>query len=52
MDPHGSEPAPEEFLEADDIPVDDPLWEEFYSRPFVLPPDPLKDCWNMMQSWP
>ncbi|UTT70925.1 HNH endonuclease [Arthrobacter sp. DNA4] len=42
----------EKFLEPEAIPLDDPLWEEFYSRPFVLPPDPLKDCWNMMQPWP
>ena len=47
----GTDPQ-EKFLTPESIPLDDPLWDEFYSRPFMLPPDPLKDCWNKMQSWP
>ncbi|HKU01216.1 MAG TPA: DUF222 domain-containing protein [Arthrobacter sp.] len=49
---HDNETAQEKFLDAEQITPDDPLWEEFYSRRFVLPPDPLKDCWHMMQPWP
>ncbi|MBT2565782.1 DUF222 domain-containing protein [Arthrobacter sp. ISL-85] len=40
------------FVYPDDIPVDDAIWEDFYSSPFVLPSDPLKDCWTTMQPWP
>ncbi|MBX7442587.1 HNH endonuclease [Arthrobacter sp. MAHUQ-56] len=55
--PHGAlplniNPPPEEppggnLLDPDDLCPADPLWDDFYAKPFVLPPDPQTD-WRLL----
>ncbi|MBX7442682.1 HNH endonuclease [Arthrobacter sp. MAHUQ-56] len=55
--PHGAlsldiNPPPEEppggnLLDPDDLCPADPLWEEFYTLPYVLPPDPQAAWWSL-----
>ncbi|MFB9653871.1 HNH endonuclease signature motif containing protein [Pseudarthrobacter oxydans] len=50
-----SEPPPEEpvdgnLIEPDDIPADDPLWEDFYAAPPTLTQDPIGD-WDPLRNW-
>jgi hypothetical protein len=42
-DPPLAEPDDENLVDPSGLPASDPLWDDFYSRPFVLPPDPLED---------
>jgi hypothetical protein len=45
-DPPLEEPLDDNFLDLDDLPADDPLWEDFYALPHVLPEDPWRD-WKL-----
>ncbi|MFJ6374085.1 DUF222 domain-containing protein [Pseudarthrobacter oxydans] len=50
-----SEPPPEEpvddnLIDPDDIPADDPLWEDFYALPPMLTQDPTGD-WDPLRNW-
>jgi hypothetical protein len=47
--PPPEEPPGDNLLDVDDLPPDDPLWEEFYAMPLVLPEDPLRD-WEFLPS--
>jgi len=48
-DPSPQEPPGESLLDPSELCPTDPLWEDFYARPFVLPPDPWKD-WERLES--
>jgi hypothetical protein len=43
MDPPYEEPDDDNLIDADDIAPYDPVWDDFYAMPIVLPPDPAKD---------
>ncbi|MGN8131259.1 HNH endonuclease signature motif containing protein [Paenarthrobacter sp. 22069] len=43
-DPPPEEPPGNTMLDPDQVPAEDPLWEAFYSTPFLLPPDPQQDA--------
>jgi hypothetical protein len=43
-DPPPEEPPGNTMLDPDQVPAEDPLWETFYSTPFLLPPDPQQDA--------
>ena len=50
--PQNEEPPPGEppgggFVEASDLSPDDPLWDDFYAWPAVLPRDPVKE-WDVV----
>jgi hypothetical protein len=44
------EPPGDNLLDLGELPPDDPLWEEFYTMPVVLPEDPCRD-WELLPSW-
>ena len=46
-EPPPGEPPGEGFVEASDLSPDDPLWDDFYARPAVLPRDPVKE-WDVV----
>ncbi|KIC62621.1 HNH endonuclease signature motif containing protein, partial [Pseudarthrobacter phenanthrenivorans] len=48
-DPPLEEPDGENLLDPRGLPASDPLWEDFYARPFFLPPDPFND-WELLES--
>ncbi|WP_240685053.1 HNH endonuclease signature motif containing protein [Arthrobacter nitrophenolicus] len=43
LDPPCEEPDDDTLIDADDIAPYDPVWDDFYAMPIVLPPDPAKD---------
>lgn len=52
MDPEVEEPEVEEpdgdnLLDPEDLCAADALWDDFYAKPFVLPPDPQAD-WPLL----
>ncbi|MFJ6157245.1 DUF222 domain-containing protein [Pseudarthrobacter sp. NPDC092184] len=49
LEPPPEEPEDDNLIDLDDIPADDPLWEDFYALPPVLPQDPLN--WDPMSDW-
>jgi Domain of unknown function (DUF222) len=46
LEPPLEEPPGDNFLDPDDLPAEDPLWEDFYAAPIVLPKDPFRD-WEL-----
>ncbi|UKA68105.1 HNH endonuclease [Arthrobacter sp. FW306-05-C] len=42
-DPPPEDPPGENLLEPGELCPTDPLWEDFYAQPFILPPDPLQE---------
>ena len=42
-EPPLEEPEDDNLIDLDDIPADDPLWDDFYALPPVLPQYPLND---------
>ncbi|MFJ6158907.1 DUF222 domain-containing protein [Pseudarthrobacter sp. NPDC092184] len=48
-EPPPEEPEDDGLIDLDDIPVDDPLWNDFYALPPVLPQYPLN--WDPMNDW-
>ncbi|WP_406633103.1 DUF222 domain-containing protein [Pseudarthrobacter quantipunctorum] len=42
-EPPQEEPEDDNLIDLDDIPADDPLWDDFYALPPVLPKDPMSD---------
>jgi hypothetical protein len=46
LEPPLEEPPGDNFLDLDELPAEDPLWEDFYAAPVVLPQDPLRD-WEL-----
>jgi hypothetical protein len=42
-EPPPEEPEDDNLIDLDDIPADDPLWDDFYALPPVLPQDPMSD---------
>ncbi|MFC0457222.1 HNH endonuclease signature motif containing protein, partial [Arthrobacter liuii] len=48
-DPPFEEPSGETMLDPDELCATDPLWDGFYAKPFVLPPDPQED-WELLLS--
>ncbi|MFJ6269332.1 DUF222 domain-containing protein [Pseudarthrobacter oxydans] len=50
LEPPQEEPDDDNLIDLDDIPVDDPLWEDFYALPPVLPQYPLTD-WDALSDW-
>ncbi len=44
-DPPPEEPPGKYLLDPSELPVSDPLWEDFSAQPFVLPADPQADSW-------
>ncbi|MEW1877133.1 HNH endonuclease signature motif containing protein [Pseudarthrobacter phenanthrenivorans] len=48
-DPPLEEPDGENLLDPRGLPASDPLWEDFYARPFFLPADPFND-WELLGS--
>ncbi|HEX7201922.1 MAG TPA: HNH endonuclease signature motif containing protein, partial [Arthrobacter sp.] len=42
-EPPPEEPEDDNLIDLDDIPADDPLWDDFYALPPVLPQYPLND---------
>ncbi|MET3771141.1 HNH endonuclease signature motif containing protein [Arthrobacter nitrophenolicus] len=42
-EPPWEEPEDDTLIDADDIAPYDPVWDDFYAMPIVLPPDPEKD---------
>ncbi|MCD5344172.1 HNH endonuclease [Arthrobacter sp. AK04] len=46
-EPPPEEPEDDNLIDLDDIPADDPLWDDFYALPPVLPQYPLSD-WDPM----
>ncbi|OAE01303.1 endonuclease [Arthrobacter sp. OY3WO11] len=49
-EPPPEEPEDDNLIDLDDIPVDDPLWDDFYALPPVLPQYPLND-WDLITGW-
>jgi len=49
LDPPCEEPDDDNFIDADDIAPYDPVWDDFYAMPIVLPPDPEKDM--ALENW-
>jgi hypothetical protein len=50
LDPPGEEPEDDgNLIDADDIAPYDPVWDDFYAMPIVLPPDPQKD--QILSGW-
>ncbi|WP_350005355.1 DUF222 domain-containing protein [Pseudarthrobacter sp. WHRI 8279] len=49
-EPPPEEPEDDNLIDLDDIPADDPLWEDFYALPPVLPQYPLSD-WDPQSNW-
>ncbi len=43
LEPTCEEPADDNFIDAEDIAPYDPVWDDFYAMPVVLPPDPQRD---------
>ncbi|WP_406634118.1 DUF222 domain-containing protein [Pseudarthrobacter quantipunctorum] len=43
LEPPPEEPDDDNLIDLDDIPADDPLWDDFYALPPVLPQDPMSD---------
>jgi hypothetical protein len=43
LEPPPEEPLGDNFLDPDDLPADDRLWEDFYAMPAVLSQDPTED---------
>ncbi|WP_461189707.1 HNH endonuclease signature motif containing protein [Arthrobacter sp. Z4-13] len=53
VDPPLEEPVDDSLVDADDIPPDDHVWDDFYATPPKLPEDPLKEWeweWDMSHS--
>ncbi|MFM9275914.1 HNH endonuclease signature motif containing protein, partial [Pseudarthrobacter sp. NKDBFgelt] len=50
LEPPQEEPEDDNLIDLDDIPVDDPIWEDFYALPPVLPPYPL-NVRDPMNDW-
>ncbi|GAA3401842.1 HNH endonuclease signature motif containing protein [Pseudarthrobacter polychromogenes] len=50
LEPPQEEPEDDNLIDLDDIPVDDPLWEDFYALPPVLPQYPPTD-WDALSDW-
>ncbi|WP_411376042.1 DUF222 domain-containing protein [Arthrobacter sp. MPF02] len=48
-EPPGDEPSGEYVVDSDDFAPEDPVWDAFYAKPFILPPDPQPD-WELMLS--
>ncbi len=48
-DPPLEEPPGENLLDPSGLCPTDPLWEDFYAGPFILPPDPWQD-WELLES--
>ncbi|MFB0837493.1 MULTISPECIES: HNH endonuclease signature motif containing protein [unclassified Arthrobacter] len=42
-DPPPEDPPGQNLLEPGELCPTDPLWEDFYAQPFILPPDPLQE---------
>ncbi|WP_458781002.1 HNH endonuclease signature motif containing protein [Arthrobacter sp. D3-16] len=49
LEPPLEEPPDDNFLDPDDLPAEDPLWEAFYAGPVNLPQDPVRD-WELALS--
>ncbi|WP_420867166.1 DUF222 domain-containing protein [Arthrobacter nitrophenolicus] len=49
LDPPCEEPDDDNLIDADDIAPYDPVWDDFYAMPIVLPPDPEKDM--ALENW-
>ena len=49
LDPSWEEPDDANLIDADDIAPFDPVWDDFYAMPVVLPPDPENDL--ALSSW-
>ncbi|MFP5312511.1 MAG: DUF222 domain-containing protein [Actinomycetes bacterium] len=47
--PPPEEPQAENLLDPSELSAEDPLWEDFYAQPFVLPPDPMQD-WQALET--
>ncbi|MDP9987820.1 hypothetical protein J2S98_002989 [Arthrobacter oryzae] len=47
-DPPPEDPPGENLLEPGELCPTDPLWEDFYAQPFILPPDPEADSWLLL----
>jgi hypothetical protein len=47
--PPCEEPGDDTLIDADDIAPYDPVWDDFYAMPIVLPPDPEKDM--ALENW-
>jgi hypothetical protein len=43
LEPPPEEPEDDSLIDLDDLPVDDPLWDDFYALPPVLPQYPMND---------
>jgi hypothetical protein len=43
LEPPPEEPEDDNLIDLDDLPVDDPLWDDFYALPPVLPQYPMND---------
>ncbi|OAE03158.1 HNH endonuclease signature motif containing protein [Arthrobacter sp. OY3WO11] len=50
LEPPPEEPEDDNLIDLDDIPVDDPLWDDFYALPPVLPQYPLNDS-DALNDW-
>ncbi|WP_427115984.1 DUF222 domain-containing protein [Pseudarthrobacter scleromae] len=50
LEPPPEEPEDDNLIDLDDIPADDPLWDDFYALPPVLPKDPISD-WDAITDW-
>ena len=48
-DPPPEEPPGDEMLYPDELPLTDPLWDDFRAAPFLVPPDAAKD-WDLLPS--
>ncbi|ELT42869.1 HNH endonuclease signature motif containing protein, partial [Arthrobacter nitrophenolicus] len=48
-EPPCEEPGDDNLIDADDIAPYDPVWDDFYAMPTVLPPDPEKDM--ALENW-
>ncbi|MFF1882355.1 HNH endonuclease [Pseudarthrobacter sp. NPDC058196] len=48
-DEPAEEPPGRNLLEPDELPPTDPLWDDFYAMPFLLPPDPAGH-WDVLLS--
>ncbi|MCD5341381.1 HNH endonuclease [Arthrobacter sp. AK04] len=49
-EPPPEEPEDDNLIDLDDIPPDDPLWDDFYALPPILPQYPLND-WDPINDW-
>ncbi|MFB9403771.1 HNH endonuclease signature motif containing protein, partial [Pseudarthrobacter polychromogenes] len=49
-EPPPEEPEDDNLIDLDDLPADDPLWDDFYALPAVRPQDPLND-WDPVTDW-